>query len=323
MYSIDRHQTIINRGLKEIEYPEQPTDLYQPIRYFLAIGGKRIRPTLTLLAAEMYDCPLERSLNIALAIEVFHNFTLLHDDIMDEAPKRRGQPSVHEQWNTNIAILSGDTMLITAYQLLAKSDPAILPSLLATFNRAAIEVCQGQQFDMQYEQQDLVTIEEYLGMVRLKTAVLLGAALRMGAIVGNATAADAEHLQQFGINVGIAFQLQDDLLDIYGDPKRFGKQVGGDIIANKKTYLLLKAFELAEESDKKELKRWMYEEHDPSEKVKQITQLYDRLHVHEFTVKAMRSYTDTAFTALDRVKLSHPKKEPLRQLTESLLVRNS
>jgi geranylgeranyl diphosphate synthase type II len=275
MYLIKSYQESINKGLKKLYFPQYPERLYEPIRYFIDIGGKRIRPVLTLLAAEMYGCSIEKSLKAALAIELFHNFTLLHDDIMDNASLRRGKSTVHEKWNSSIAILSGDTMLISAYQSLTQNDPKVLPQLLETFNKVAIEVCQGQQLDMDYEEKSIISVDEYLNMIRLKTAVLLGAALKIGAMVADAPVDSVNHLEQFGINVGIAFQLQDDLLDVSGEVHEFGKRIGGDIIANKKTFLMVKAMELAEGEDAILLQKWIHTHNQPKEKIKNITQLYN------------------------------------------------
>lgn len=323
MQLIKPYQEAVNKGLKSVSYPEQPERLYDPIRYFMDIGGKRIRPVLTLLAAELYNCSIERSLNTALAIELFHNFTLMHDDLMDNASLRRGKATIHEKWNPSIAILSGDTMLISAYQLLVQNDPIVLPQLLETFNNVAMEVCQGQQLDMDYEERSIVSIDEYINMIRLKTAVLLGAALKMGAIVSGATADAANHLEEFGVNVGIAFQLQDDLLDVYGKVQEFGKEIGGDIIANKKTFLMLKAIELAEGENAELLQKWVPVSNQDQEKVKNITHVYNELGIQELTISKMRFYSDKAYDFLDKVDLPESKKKTLKQLTESLLVRNS
>ncbi len=323
MHLIKPYQEAVNKGLKTVSYPRQPEKLYDPVRYFIDIGGKRIRPVLTLLAAEMHGCTIEKSLNTALAIELFHNFTLMHDDLMDNASLRRGKTTIHEKWNPSIAILSGDTMLISAYQLLTQNDSIVLPQLLETFNNVAIEVCQGQQLDMDYEESSNVSIDEYINMIRLKTAVLLGAALKMGAIVSGAPSETAIHLEQFGINVGIAFQLQDDLLDVYGKVHEFGKEIGGDIIANKKTFLMLKAIELAEGENAKLLQKWIPINNQDEEKIKNITKVYDDLGIQELTISKMRFYSDKAYDALDRINLPENKKTTLKQLTESLLVRNS
>lgn len=323
MYLIKSYQDSINKGLNNISYPEHPERLYEPIRYFIDMGGKRIRPVLTLLAAEMYDYSIEKSLNAALAIELFHNFTLLHDDIMDNASLRRGKSTVHEKWNASIAILSGDTMLISAYQLLTQNDPIVLPQLFTAFNNVAIEVCQGQQFDMDYEEKSTISVDEYVNMIRLKTAVLLGAALKIGAIVSGAPTDSVNRLEQFGINLGIAFQLQDDLLDVYGKVHEFGKIIGGDIIANKKTFLMVKAIELAKGENAKLLQKWINISTEPQEKIKNITRIYNDLGIQELTISKMRFYSDKAYDELDRIDLPGSKKETLKQLTESLLVRNS
>lgn len=323
MHLIKSYQESINKGLNELHFPLYPEKLYEPIRYFIDIGGKRIRPVLTLLAAEMFGYSTDKSLNAALATELFHNFTLLHDDIMDNASLRRGKPTVHEKWNSSVAILSGDTMLISAYQLLAQNDPKVLPQLLNTFNSVAIEVCQGQQLDMDFEEKNVISVDDYLNMIRLKTAVLLGAALKIGAIITEAPADSVNQLEQFGINVGIAFQLQDDLLDVYGEVHEFGKRIGGDILANKKTFLMVKAMELAKGKDAILLEKWIKTNDQPNEKIENITRLYNDLGIQELTMSKMRSYSDKAYEELNRINLPESKKETLKQLTESLLVRNS
>lgn len=323
MHLIKDYQDAINKGLTNIKYPKYPEKLYDPIRYFTALGGKRIRPVLTLIAAEMFDYPLGKSLPAALAIEIFHNFTLLHDDIMDKAPLRRGKETVHEKWNSSVAILSGDAMLITAYQLLAECPPAVLPEALKVFNAVAIEVCQGQQLDMDYEEQDQVSIDEYINMIRLKTAVLLGAALKLGALISGAPASDADHLERFGVNVGIAFQLQDDLLDVYGETHTFGKEIGGDILANKKTFLMLNALSLAENDQAETLQHWINRTDEPQQKIQEITKCYNQLDIPVLTMNEMRNYSEKAYHALDQVALPLAKKELLKHLAESLLLRNT
>src|SRR5690606_16288222 len=323
MHLIKDYQEAVNKALSSIHYPQQPEKLYDPIRYFMGIGGKRIRPVLTLLAAEMHDCPIEKSLDTALAIELFHNFTLMHDDIMDNASLRRGKSTVHEKWNNSIAILSGDAMLISAYQFLAKNDSAVLPELLKVFNTVALEVCQGQQFDMDYEETSDISIDDYIDMIRLKTAVLLGAALKMGAIVSGASSANADHLEEFGINIGIAFQLQDDLLDVYGEELEFGKQIGGDIIANKKTFLMLKAIELAKDEDAEQLQKWIHKTDEPLKKINEVTRIYNKLGIQELTMNEMHFYSLKAHDALNKLDVPEGKKETLKNLTESLLLRNS
>src|SRR5690606_4750879 len=257
MQEVRSHLDFINEELSKLNLPQEPAELFDPIHYLLGIGGKRIRPALTLLAAEMFSCDLAKALPSAIAIELFHNFSLMHDDIMDKAPLRRGEATVHEKWGINTAILSGDFILIHAYQYIVQNDAKVLAPLLTIFNDTAAKVCIGQQLDMNYEQREGVSIVEYIEMIRLKTAVLLGAALQMGATVANAKEKDALALYQCGVNLGIAFQLQDDYLDVYGDSDKFGKRVGGDIAENKKTFLLLKALELADEKDRLEISRWL------------------------------------------------------------------
>lgn len=322
MQEVKHYQEIINKRLEDLHFPPGPETLYEPIRYLLALGGKRIRPALTLLAAGMFGCKPEQSLPTALAIELFHNFSLMHDDIMDKAPLRRGKPTVHEKWNTSAAILSGDFMLIESYKFIADNDAADLPEILALFNKTAGEVCIGQQLDMEYEKSDLVEIEDYLEMIRLKTAVLLGAALQLGAIVAKASEENGQLLYQFGENLGIAFQLQDDFLDVYGDASLFGKQIGGDILENKKTYMLLKALEMADREDKKELEHWIAStDYQREDKIAAIIRIYNKLDITSHLQHEMNRYTEKAFSALNLMEVSEESKAPLRSLAHSLLVR--
>lgn len=322
MQEVKHYQEIINKRLEDLHFPPGPETLYEPIRYLLALGGKRIRPALTLLAAGMFGCKPEQSLPTAVAIELFHNFSLMHDDIMDKAPLRRGKPTVHEKWNTSAAILSGDFMLIESYKFIADNDAADLPEILALFNKTAGEVCIGQQLDMEYEKSDLVEIEDYLEMIRLKTAVLLGAALQLGAIVAKASEENGQLLYQFGENLGIAFQLQDDFLDVYGDASLFGKQIGGDILENKKTYMLLKALEMADREDKKELEHWIAStDYQREDKIAAIIRIYNKLDITSHLQHEMNRYTEKAFSALKLMEVSDESKASLRSLAHSLLVR--
>lgn len=322
MQEVRQYQEIINKRLEELNFPPGPDTLYEPIRYLLALGGKRIRPALTLLATSMFGCKPERALSTAVAIELFHNFSLMHDDIMDRAPLRRGMPTVHEKWNTNAAILSGDYMLIESYKFIADNDPADLPQILSIFNRTAGEVCIGQQLDIEYEKSDTVTISDYLEMIRLKTAVLLGASLQLGAVVAQASSESSSLLYQFGENLGIAFQLQDDYLDVYGDASVFGKQVGGDILENKKTYMLLKALEMAGRQDREELQHWLTSTgHQGADKIAAVIRIYDKLDVTSGLQKEMNHYTEKAFSALTLLEEADEVKAPLIQLAQSLLVR--
>ena len=302
MKSIQELSTIISDELGRIEYPKNPSLLYEPIDYILGLGGKRMRPILVLMAHQLFDKNIEKAISPALAIEVFHNFTLLHDDIMDKAPLRRGQQTVHEKWNANVAILSGDTMLVQAYQLMADVDNSIVKPTLEVFSKAAIEVCEGQQWDMDFETQQNVSIEDYLKMIEYKTAVLLGAALQIGGITAGASAQQQNHLYEFGRNMGIAFQLKDDLLDAFGNPETFGKQVGGDIMANKKTYLYLKALALASENQQADLEQYFSTNDTSQEKVEAVKSIFKDLNIHQLTSDLMKEYHVKAMSHLNAIE---------------------
>lgn len=300
-----------------------PLELYDPISYILSLGGKRIRPLLSLLAYGLYGKNPEEILDQACAVEVFHNFTLMHDDIMDEAPLRRGKATVHEKWNANTAILSGDVMLVGAYELLLGTQRELLPEVLRLFNRTAAEVCEGQQYDMNFEKYGTVKEEEYINMIRLKTAVLLGFALQLGGILAGAEKADARKLYDFGMNVGVGFQLKDDLLDVFADQAKFGKQVGGDIISNKKTFLLIKALELAKGEDADELKFWLSQkEFDKGEKVQAVRALYEKLGIKSLTEAKMKHYFDSGFEQLEKLpNVNHDYLQALQAITQDLIHR--
>ncbi|WP_242921626.1 polyprenyl synthetase family protein [Pontibacter liquoris] len=315
----------INHTLSTLRYGENPVELYEPIRYIMALGGKRIRPLLVLLAANMYDEDVEKALLPAAAVEVFHNFTLMHDDIMDRAPLRRGEQTVHEKWNANIAILSGDVMLVRAYQLLLGVAPDLLPQVLERFSETAAQVCEGQQLDMNFERREQVSIPEYIRMITLKTAVLLGFSLELGAILQHAPLTDAEHLKAFGDNIGIAFQLRDDLLDVYGDKAKFGKQVGGDILSDKKTFLMLTALEQASEQQLQTIVSWRNktEAGIAHEKVSAITAVYDALHIRHQTEQQIELYFRKALHHLDAVQLPEKRKATIRGLALQLMERDS
>lgn len=323
MHSTTELQEIIENAIPKIEYPKHPADLYEPIRYIMSLGGKRIRPVMVLMATELFTDDVNKALDVALAIETFHNFTLVHDDIMDNAPLRRGKQTVHEKWGNNNAILSGDVMMVESNKHLSKVDVSVLKPVLDTFNATAQGVCEGQQLDMEFEQRSDVSIEEYIEMIRLKTAVLLGGAMKLGAIVGGASMQEAEHLYNFGENLGIAFQLQDDILDVYGDPEKFGKQVGGDIIANKKTLLLLNALKLANQSQQERLNTWLATGNADEQKVEAVKRIYNELKVRELAEKEMDHYADMAFKALDQIGVAKEKKDNLFDLAEQILKRNS
>lgn len=324
MYSISQLQDLINKEIAEKQYSDNPLELYEPIRYIMALGGKRMRPALLLMACDLFEGSIIKALKPAVGIELFHNFTLMHDDIMDKAPLRRGSSTVHEKWNESIAILSGDVMLVEAYQLMMNVDDDILREVLSVFSQTATGVCEGQQIDMNFESLGEVSINEYIEMIRLKTAVLLAGSLKIGALIGKANSEDAEALYKFGENLGLAFQLQDDILDVYGDPEKFGKQVGGDIIANKKTFLLIKAIELADDLDKEELNYWLNEENADSEvKVKAVTDVYNRLGIRQLAEHEMNAFAEKALSALEKIRADADKKKVLRVFAEQLLIREN
>lgn len=324
MQKIQQYITLINQELADIKYQKEPKELYLPIKYSLELGGKRLRPALLLLANDLFGGKTEHALNAALAIEIFHNFTLVHDDIMDNAPLRRNNPTVYKKWNTNIAILSGDVMFVQAIQFLAKSNPSYLVEILELFNTTAIEVCEGQQFDMNFEKMDNVTIDQYINMIELKTAVLLAASLKIGAVLAHAKPDDANHIYEFGKNLGVAFQLMDDILDLYGDPKKFGKQIGGDVLANKKTYLLLKAKELANGELKKELDFCLNSSVlDKESKVKRVTKIFDSLKIKQKAEAEMNLFYNTALAHLDSINVPQEKKQVFEDFAKALMNRES
>ncbi len=321
MKSIKKLQQIIEKELAGISYPENPADLYAPIDYVLGLSGKRMRPILLLLAHQLFNQNLSAAIKPALGIEIFHNFTLLHDDIMDDAPLRRGQQTVHEKWSSNIAILSGDTMLVQAYQLMSEVPIEVLKKSLEVFSKTAVEVCEGQQWDMDFEERDDVTIPEYLKMIEYKTAVLLGGALKIGAFTGGANDEQAQHLYEFGRNMGIAFQLKDDLLDVFGDQDKFGKQVGGDILSNKKTFLFLQSLALAEGQQKEELQYWFAsKEYEGTQKVKAVKVLYESLEIKKITTDLIHEYHQQA---MNHLKAIEGDKGGLEQFAAMLLQRES
>ena len=312
----------IEKELATLPFPVEPKELYDPIRYTLDDGGKRMRPLLVLMGCKIFNDNVKDAIHPALGIEVFHNFTLLHDDIMDNAPLRRGKAAVHKKWNSNIAILSGDVMMILAYHQLINTRTEVLPQILNVFNKTAIEVCEGQQLDMNYEEQNDVSISDYLNMIRLKTAVVVGAGLKVGAIIGGANSEQAEILYQFGINTGIAFQLQDDILDVYGSTTKVGKQTGGDILANKKTYMLLKALEMANPEQKTELTKWLREEeYDLNEKIEAVIDLYGQLGIRMLAEKKMSEHYDLGMQGLDRLVGNEEWISAVRKFTQELMHR--
>lgn len=322
MKNVTYYQSIFNTFLTKYNLDEEPQTLYQPIQYILSLGGKRLRPTLTLMTAEMFGAKAETALNAALCIEVFHNFSLIHDDIMDDAPLRRGKPTVHEKWNLNTGILSGDAMLILSYQLLEFYQGAIFKDLNRLFTKTALEVCEGQQYDIDFETRNDVSIDEYIKMITYKTSVLVAAAMKMGAIIAEASTQDQQLIYEFGKNLGIAFQIQDDYLDAFGDPKTFGKQVGGDIIENKKTYLYLKAFEYGNQKIEDELfQLFNGAEVNPREKVERVKHLFETSGAVKETKTAISNYTAKAFDYLEDLSLNEVYKSALKQFGEQLMQR--
>lgn len=323
MRAISHYQDLIANHFESLTFQKEPNNLYEPIRYILSLGGKRLRPVLTLMAAEVFDADSQKAMAAATAVEVFHNFSLIHDDIMDDAPLRRGNETVHEKWNVNTGILSGDAMLILAYQFFENYEPKVFRELAKLFSKTALEVCEGQQYDVDFETRDDVTIPEYLKMIEYKTAVLVGAAMKMGAIVAETSEEDANAIYDFGLNLGIAFQLQDDYLDAFGDPETFGKQVGGDIIENKKTYLYLKAMEFAQGAEKDQLLHlFSIQPSDNTDKIHSVKEIFNQTGASEATQKAIHDYTFKAFETLDTMNISADKKAVLKSFGEKLMGRN-
>ena len=314
----------IDRELSMVMKSVQPESLFEPPRYVFSLGGKRIRPVLTLMAVELFNKNIDIALNAALAIEIFHNFSLLHDDLMDNADIRRGNPTVHKKWNANTAILSGDAMVIEAYKYIAKVPTQHLSEVLDLFSDTAMDICVGQQYDIDFEKRNDVKEAEYLEMILKKTAVLIGCSLKMGAILSDADKSDAEALYQFGINLGLAFQLKDDLLDVYGDPKRFGKKIGGDIISNKKTYILIKALRNSNPGQRDELDKWItIKEFDPNEKIEAVKKIYDELNLKVISENLIEKYYLASLENLSSVSVSSDRKRELIELSENLMYRDS
>lgn len=312
----------INKAIDELDYEKNPRSLFRPIEYILSLGGKRLRPILAYMATNLFNDNLEKTTAPAIGLEIFHNFSLLHDDLMDNASVRRGKETVHTKWDANTAILSGDAMLIDAYNHMVKVDIDILPRILRVFNTTAMQVCKGQQYDMDFEKRLDVDEAEYLEMIRLKTAVLVAASLKIGAIIGNASEEDADKLYDFGINIGIAFQLKDDLLDVYGNSKEFGKKIGGDILCNKKTFLLIKALEKSDKTTNLILQDWISAENfNPEAKINAVKEVYDDLKLEALTNKLIQKYYIAGLDCLSEVNVSDDRKEQLLIYTEELMNR--
>lgn len=322
MHSVEFYRNEFLSHLEKKKVQKEPKNLFEPINYILDLGGKRLRPVLTLLSADLFGGDYKKALNAALAVEVFHNFSLIHDDIMDDAPLRRGRTTVHEKWDLNTGILSGDAMLILSYQLFERYDSTIFKSLLELFSKTAMEVCEGQQYDIDFETRDDVTIPEYLKMIEYKTAVLVAAAMKMGAIVAGASAENQDLIYGFGRNLGIAFQLQDDYLDAFGDPKTFGKQVGGDIIENKKTFLYLKSLEMGNKEEQKQLlDLFSIQPKSPASKIDAIKKIFIESGAVEATKNEIQKYTDAAFKALNTIEASEEAKALLVAFGKNLMNR--
>jgi geranylgeranyl diphosphate synthase, type II len=324
MQTVKHLQEAINKEISRHAYGKQPESLYEPIRYLMSIGGKRMRPLLTLLSYSLYKKDVKTAVPFSIAVEAFHNFTLMHDDIMDNAPLRRGMATVHEKWNVNTAILSGDVMLVRVYDMLLKLPSDKLNPALKAFNKCAAEVCEGQQWDMEFETMQGVTEAHYIKMIKLKTAVLLGFSLEFGALLADAGEEQQRALREFGVNIGIGFQLKDDLLDAYADPKKFGKQVGGDILANKKTYLLLKALELSKGKQWEELNQWLSaKKFNKKEKVAAVKSIYNALNIPALTERKVNQYFKKGFANLENVRGNVKAKEQLKTFAEELIARQS
>lgn len=322
MKTADEILKMVNEFLDHLSYDRKPESLYEPIKYVLSMGGKRIRPTLMLLAYNLYKENPEDILMNACALETYHNYTLLHDDLMDNADMRRGHLTVHKKWNDNTAILSGDSMLVLAFQRMMQCDTKHLKDILDLFTVTALEIGEGQQYDMEFETRNDVKEEEYIEMIRLKTSVLLACALKIGAILADASAEDADNLYKFGEQMGLAFQLQDDYLDVYGDSKVFGKEIGGDITSNKKTYMLINAFNKANDAQRKELTRWVSaRDFDRNEKVDAVTRLYNEIGIDQLAQDKIAYYFEQSKKYLDAVNVPEEKKEELRKYAQKMMKR--
>lgn len=322
IYTSAELENKINLAIAELNFRKEPDSLFAPIKYILSLGGKRLRPILAYMATNLFTDDIEQTTSAAIAIEMFHNFSLLHDDLMDNASLRRGQPTVHLKWDANTAVLSGDVMLIDAYNYIVKVPEDVLPDILAVFTTTAMQVCEGQQYDMDFEQHLDVKESEYIEMIRLKTAVLLAASLKIGALLGGASKEDVERLYDFGINIGLAFQLKDDLLDVYGDTQSFGKEIGGDILSNKKTFLLIKALENSNEENNATLQKWLSAENfDTDAKINAIKKIYDGLNLDSITDKLIQKYYLAGLNCLSEVNVSEDRKRELLIYTNNLMNR--
>lgn len=323
MHDYSYYLRLVERAIENINYPSQPRQLYDPIAYTMGMGGKRVRPVLTLMTCEAMGGDVNKAINVALGIELFHNFTLLHDDVMDRADQRRGKPTVHCKWNENVAILSGDAMLTMATQTVSRVDADIALPILDLFNDTAMKIYEGQQYDMDFESRNNVTVEEYLHMIRLKTSVLLGCSCKAGALVAHATSENADSIYDMAVNLGLAFQLQDDYLDVWGDPATFGKEIGGDIVNNKKTFLLINAINHSAGNDAKELNYWLNDTSSPKqEKIKAVTALYEKLDVKDLTRNAIVNYSHKALDLLHETKMNYDAYKVFESIINQLVDRD-
>lgn len=322
MHNYNYYLDLVNKAIDNINYPSQPALLYEPIHYTMALGGKRVRPVLTLMTCEAMGGDVRKAIDAALGIELFHNFTLLHDDVMDNADLRRGKPTVHTRWNENVAILSGDAMLTMATQAMTRVDDDIVKPMLDLFNATAMKVYEGQQYDMDYETRNDVTVDEYIQMIRLKTSVLLGCSCKAGALIARTTSENADTMYNMAVNLGLAFQLQDDYLDVWGDPATFGKEIGGDIVNNKKTFLLINAIDHAAGNEAKELNRWLTDTNSPKqEKIKAVTALYENLGLKDLARNAIIKYSHQALDLLHEVKMNYDAYKRFEAVIENLVNR--
>ena len=323
MYTQEELKDIVNKAILNITYEDGAERLYEPVKYILSIGGKRLRPIMTLMACNLFSDSVDSAIVPSIGLEVFHNFTLVHDDIMDRSVVRRGSETVHKRWNVNQAILSGDVMAFVANDCIVQAPVDVMPKVLKIYNKVARQVCIGQQLDMNFETTPYVSHDDYLKMVELKTAVLIAGALKIGALIGGANSTDCDLIYSFGLNLGLAFQVQDDLLDTFGDPKVFGKKIGGDIVANKKTLLLIKAFEMASGSDLKRLQELSSVSYvDPDKKIEAIKDIYNNLNIKDWAEDLARQYIDRAYISLDSILITPSRKEELQTLASNLIGRN-
>jgi geranylgeranyl diphosphate synthase, type II len=324
MQSFQFYQELISNAINDLKYSREPAELYEPIEYILNLGGKRIRPVITLMCCELFDGDVQKAVLPAIGMEMFHNFTLVHDDIMDKAPIRRGKKTIHHKWDENRAILSGDTMIILANQLMLNADDDCLREVMELYNIAGQLVCDGQQFDLNYEESSAITLVDYIKMIELKTAALIASCFRLGAVIAKTSNENKDLVEKFGFNLGISFQIEDDILDVYGDVKKFGKTTGGDILVNKNTFLLVKAREIADEKTQAELTHWTsHKNHNALAKVRAVTEIFDRLDLYNISKAASHYYYDLSISYLDQVKVDKKRKKELYDFADFLINRDT